>query len=171
MVVVGSRKRWWVAYNSPIGNIYIYTTYIPLIYCLLESYVLPTTFSYLWKPETAIEQNNKTVLLVYTWRIIPGAEWLGSPPFTSHEVRPDHLERELTITMVNEPLPNWDDPPSNTLRIQICPKTSRISPKKSYDHQSSVSILRDRGWNASHAVNTKGLEFRRHDSRDNWVYP
>ena len=42
MVVFGSPKRWdrW----HIIPQLAVYTTYIPLIYCLLGGYILPTTF-------------------------------------------------------------------------------------------------------------------------------
>ena len=41
----GSLNRWYVPYNPPIGSIYhLYTTYIPLIYCLLGDYISPTTY-------------------------------------------------------------------------------------------------------------------------------
>ena len=45
MVVSGSPNRWQVACNPPTRSIYhLYTTYIPLIYCHLGDYMLPTTF-------------------------------------------------------------------------------------------------------------------------------
>ena len=61
-----------------------------------------------------------------TWRIIPLNEWLGSPPFTSHEVRPfgrGPTTRSLGdfLTMVIDHLrPSWDDPPSSHLNQKIC---------------------------------------------------
>ena len=62
MVVSGSPKRWdrW----HIIPQLAAYTTYIPLIYCLLGGYMLPTIF--LGEPETTIDTTWKGSMAIAT---------------------------------------------------------------------------------------------------------
>ena len=53
IVVSGSLNRWYVIYI--ITQLAVYTTYIPLIYCQLGDYMVPTTYHLLREPETTID--------------------------------------------------------------------------------------------------------------------
>ena len=53
-----------MAYNPPIGR--KHTTYIPLIYCLLGDYIVPTTFYGNQKqPETTIDVSFNVFVLLF----------------------------------------------------------------------------------------------------------
>ncbi len=55
MVVSGSPKRWWVAYNPPTGSIYhLYNLYIYHLYIAFWG-GLYATYHLLGEPETTIE--------------------------------------------------------------------------------------------------------------------
>ena len=66
MVVFGSRKRWdrW----HIIPQLAVYTTYIPLIYCLLGCYMLRTTF-----------YGNQKQPLIYSPSLFPNQQVGPSP--------------------------------------------------------------------------------------------